>query len=503
MLYKKKLFCLFLFFVSNSISLCYPAKLVIQSDQNHSYNTDDIIIEIPDLPTPKLSHQDSNASSYLFKNPENLSFAELSNIFLGFKFFDKVVKAFFDSRSTYLLDNTLWADKINPFWDINKSIYFRKNFDLNTIFYAQKLFIKDNTQIITITDIHGDIEVLDLLINDMIGKGYINENLKMAPNCFLIGLGDYMDRGDNPFHTLTLLLIIALKNPQNFILIRGNHEDLIMNDDYGINDKIAETFGDKKTPEVRDILTKIYDSLPVVTYVTQCSTTASSNKFIIFSHGLIDFYYNPTFFLNLDNEKFAQKDGTLFSEIQSDISEYTNQLPPGYGFLWNDLRLDNEKNFETDLITNRTNYSPAYLKGFCDKFYPDAIALVSGHDHIFAKKISEKMGLSKWEDFSPATGYVIYNKKNSYFMNIGLINNTKTLPLSDEISFIKFVSSPVCGLAYDPTYLVMDVKDNAWSCKAISVELTRKIITQKDTILNKQDKITNFNNTLTKQEPKD
>jgi hypothetical protein len=115
--------------------------------------------------------------------------------------------------------------------------------------------------------------------------------------------------------------------------------------------------------------------------------------------------------------------------------------------------------------------------------------LVSGHDHLFAKKINAKMGNSNWEELSPATGYITISNDTPYFMQAGLIDNEQTLSISDGLVFIKFISSPV-KLAYNPTYLIMDVKDNTWNCTAISMENT-KTIKQKDNILNKTIKKTN------------
>lgn len=46
-------------------------------------------------------------------------------------------------------------------------------------------------------------------------------------------LGDYVDRGDNSVETMCLLLAYKVKFPKKFFLLRGNHESIDMNKDYG------------------------------------------------------------------------------------------------------------------------------------------------------------------------------------------------------------------------------------------------------------------------------
>merc|ERR1712176_632120 len=65
-------------------------------------------------------------------------------------------------------------------------------------------------------------------------------------------LGDYVDRGKNSLDCIELLLALKIKRPENFFILRGNHESASINRLYGFFDeckrryniKLWKTFGD-------------------------------------------------------------------------------------------------------------------------------------------------------------------------------------------------------------------------------------------------------------------
>jgi hypothetical protein len=50
-------------------------------------------------------------------------------------------------------------------------------------------------------------------------------------------IGDYVDRGKNSIECIMLLLCYKLKFPENFFLLRGNHENSSINRIYGFYDE--------------------------------------------------------------------------------------------------------------------------------------------------------------------------------------------------------------------------------------------------------------------------
>lgn len=59
------------------------------------------------------------------------------------------------------------------------------------------------------------------------------------PEANYLFMGDYVDRGKQSLETICLLLSYKIKFPENFFLLRGNHECSSINRIYGFYDECS------------------------------------------------------------------------------------------------------------------------------------------------------------------------------------------------------------------------------------------------------------------------
>jgi serine/threonine-protein phosphatase PP1 catalytic subunit len=105
----------------------------------------------------------------------------------------------------------------------------------STIFSNQSILLELETPLKICGDIHGQYP--DLLRLFKIGG--------FPPNSNYLFLGDYIDRGKQSLETVCLLLGFKIRYPENFFLLRGNHECASINRVYGFYDECKRRYAVK------------------------------------------------------------------------------------------------------------------------------------------------------------------------------------------------------------------------------------------------------------------
>ena len=158
-------------------------------------------------------------------------------------FLNKIIK------NPYLITKLKFDQLILVFREAVK--LFRKE---TLILELKKEYSQD--KVIVIGDLHGDLKSLTRLL----------EIINLENPKHVIFLGDIVDRGLYQLECFILVLALKIKDSNKFYLLRGNHEILEVNKNYGFFQDFLKRF---KDPKKFNHVTAIYKALPYSALVNE------------------------------------------------------------------------------------------------------------------------------------------------------------------------------------------------------------------------------------------
>lgn len=229
-------------------------------------------------------------------------------------------------------------------------------------FFVEKLEVTPETEIAFHGDLHGDIHSLLAFIEELTKKGYMDpENpFKIKKHNFkIIMLGDYTDRGWHGVEVLFTIMRLKQLNPENFFMVRGNHEDVTINATYGFTTELSRKNFTTITSDGCSKIYALYRKLPAAIYLV--SGTPQHKNALICCHGGLEIGFSDVAHLLADArthcyipfthclrkkniESLPLAFQSAFQTIKYEIEDSPVCSPQDIGYLWNDFDFEPSTN---------------------------------------------------------------------------------------------------------------------------------------------------------------
>lgn len=155
--------------------------------------------------------------------------------------------------------------------------------------FAQKLITEPNSRVIFIGDIHSSFHSFVEIVDNLVSRGILRDDLSLKPEYYIIFLGDIFDRGPYALDILNILFQIKNKSFDRIVVLNGNHEDMSMYSSCGTGEEIHTQLDDHhKMEEIHDLVKR----LPSVLFLY------TNGKILQCCHGGIEPNYRPKLFLD-------------------------------------------------------------------------------------------------------------------------------------------------------------------------------------------------------------
>lgn len=212
-----------------------------------------------------------------------------------------------------------------------------------------------------IGDTHGAIKETYQLIKFFVRK------IRISPNLKIIFVGDYVDRNPYDLENLALILSFSLLYPENVVLIRGNHEDRLINQHYGFMDNLLRTFYNQ-AEILYDEIIQVFMKFPIA-HISQIHSKNGKTARVLTVHGGIP----------IDHANFLEP--VILDEIKDslicEVEESKDMDPYTTSILWSDPDEMIRGILTGDHLQGRTRFGAPVFDAFMQGNQLDL--LVRGH----------------------------------------------------------------------------------------------------------------------------
>lgn len=380
--------------------------------------------------------------------------------------------------------------------------------------FLAKWVIPNNNCIIPIGDLHGNFTGLKDIIKNMRALNLFKNNgsMKLENNVKLIFLGDYMDRGYYPLETFVTAALLYLNNPEQVIMLRGNHENIFTNlITYDLKLELEDLLdaSEETISSIIEELSKSYEFLPVGVFVGYQNSLPT--KFIFYTHACVDIRINCKDLLEFDALNLSRNGGLKLwkfgtenimspetlsvyykdiipnvDNLMKDFLETLTNPDPTAGFLWNDI------SYGMQFLLNRSKRGPLaidldicmvkkYLENY-NSANTNVCGLVRGHQHSLPKEtykglqkeqaaaldknpIPNVTSLPIYDDemanqaiYDKITPACVVNIRTGQATTCILLSNTNPLNIDNDFWVTTLISSSIIEnhdfqISYPPTFL--------------------------------------------------
>ncbi|CAB3409385.1 unnamed protein product [Caenorhabditis bovis] len=223
-------------------------------------------------------------------------------------------------------------------------------------FMKQSMMLEVVAPVTLVGDIHGQFGDLIRLF----------KNVGFPPDVNYLFLGDYIDRGQFSIETIIFLMALKLKYPDNFLLLRGNHETRLVNRIYGFYDDLNKRFG---TVRLYEAFQSMFNAMPL---------TALVGQRILCMHG------------GLSSEMLTMDSLDVLNKFTRPLLDPPNPSL-AIDLLWADPDIGT-KGFKNNIRGCSCTFGPDVVAQICDKFKLDLIVrahqvVQDGYEFFANKKL--------------------------------------------------------------------------------------------------------------------